>query len=153
MVEGHEEHEVEAILSHRFTGRSKKLQFLVKWTGQGTEENEWLDPEDLTADGVFENSAIKAYWDKVADLAGTRVVPPQAPTAAQAKALTSRKFTPKHKMLKPDAAKRGAIVTLPSGQGTTARQTRDTVRSGLNRKRKVVVLPVPPKRRKYTKRS
>ena len=45
MVEGEEEHEVEAIINHKVTGRKRKrTQYLVSWKGWDSFENSW-EPE------------------------------------------------------------------------------------------------------------
>ena len=38
-VDGVLEYEVEAIVAHKKTGSNKRLQFLVKWAGHGSEHN------------------------------------------------------------------------------------------------------------------
>jgi hypothetical protein len=69
VVEGHEEFVVEEILDHRFIGRNRKLQFLVKWAGYSADHNLWTDEDDLTSDGQYQNSAITQYWAKLAEKA------------------------------------------------------------------------------------
>jgi hypothetical protein len=127
---------VEEVLAHRFTGRNRTLQFLVKWAGFGHEENKWLDEDDLTADGKFENSAVTAYWDKLAVEAGTHLVPASG-RAAKPK-LKALKFVPKHKLAKPEVAKSKAKR-----------------KSGSKRPAEVPAVDAAPsgKRRKYPKRS
>jgi Chromo (CHRromatin Organisation MOdifier) domain len=101
MVAGYEEHHVERLVSHRFQGRNKKLQFLVSWTGYGEEENSWEFEADLTADGTIPNDAIAEYWARLATVAGTQVVP--TPTK---KPLKNKKFTGKSKLLPKGGQKR-----------------------------------------------
>jgi hypothetical protein len=136
MVEGHEEHVVEEVLAHRFTGRNRSLQFLVKWAGFGHEENKWLDEDNLTADGNFENTAVTAYWDKLAVEAGTHLVPTSGRTAAKPK-LKAIKYVPKHKLAKPQVAKSKA--KRKSGSKRPAEVPADAAPTG--------------KRRKYPKRK
>jgi hypothetical protein len=126
MVHGHEEYVVEDILSHRFTGRSKKLQFLVKWAGYGTEENMWCDEDDLTADGTIQNQKILDYWQKLASIPGAHIAT-SGPTVTSHKAV---KYTPKNKLVKPTVAKVATSKRLAA-----------------------VAVEAPAKRRKYPTRS
>jgi RNase H-like domain found in reverse transcriptase/Integrase zinc binding domain/Chromo (CHRromatin Organisation MOdifier) domain/Integrase core domain len=104
MVQGQEEYHVEAILSHRFKDHNKtKLQFLVKWTGYGNDENSWVNEEDLTTDGQATNVAITDYWARLAATHGTHVaLPGHSPTPAFG--MTVGKRPSKPKMLKPAAS-------------------------------------------------
>jgi len=45
LVEGEEEFEVERIVAHRTFGRSKRLQYLIKWKGYPESDNSW-EPAD-----------------------------------------------------------------------------------------------------------
>lgn len=58
-LDGEDEYEVDRILDHRYVGKRKRLQFLVRWTGYGPEHDTW-EP-----DGNLENSpdVVQAYWD------------------------------------------------------------------------------------------
>jgi hypothetical protein len=49
LIDGHEEQEVEAILDVRQKGRSRALQYLIKWEGFPMSENEWVDSQDMHA--------------------------------------------------------------------------------------------------------
>jgi hypothetical protein len=103
MVQGQEEYHVEAILSHRLKGRDKtKIQYLVKWTGYGNDENSWVNEEDLTTDGQATNVAITDYWARLATTQGTHVAQPgNSPPAV---GITVGKRKQKTKLLKPSAA-------------------------------------------------
>ena len=50
LINDEEEYEVEQILDSRVRGRSRKVQYLVKWIGYPSSDNQWLDAEQLTAD-------------------------------------------------------------------------------------------------------
>jgi hypothetical protein len=50
LVSGEEEYEVEKILDSRRFGRSRKLQYLVKWKGYPDSDNQWVSKEDVFAD-------------------------------------------------------------------------------------------------------
>jgi hypothetical protein len=104
-VQGVIEHVVEQILSHRFTGRNRRLQFLVKWTGYGTEENQWLYEEDLTSDGKYKNSRITEYWKSLAEKTGTHF---STKPAQEAKPMKALKYVPKNKVAKPVQAKKAS---------------------------------------------
>ncbi len=60
-LEGEEEYEVERILDHRTAGRSRRLEFLVRWSGYGPEHDRW-EPQDN-----LENCPLRLqeYWDFV----------------------------------------------------------------------------------------
>ena len=45
IVEGEEEYEIEAIIAHRNKG--KRRQYLVKWLGYPSSENQWLPEKEL----------------------------------------------------------------------------------------------------------
>ena len=45
IVEGEEEYEIEAILAHR--GKGQRRQYLVKWLGYPSSENQWLPDKEL----------------------------------------------------------------------------------------------------------
>jgi len=45
LVQGNEEFEVETIINHRFFGRRKTLQYLIKWKGYPSSDNTW-EPVD-----------------------------------------------------------------------------------------------------------
>src|SRR5712672_194281 len=52
IIEGEEEWEVEQILGKRIFGRSKKLQFLVRWKGYSPAHDQWVNKEDMAADDL-----------------------------------------------------------------------------------------------------
>ncbi|KAI5115276.1 hypothetical protein M0805_009568 [Coniferiporia weirii] len=45
-IEGHQEFEIEAIVSHK--GNGSRRRFLVKWTGYPSSENQWLPETELS---------------------------------------------------------------------------------------------------------
>jgi hypothetical protein len=49
VVNEEEEFEVEAIMGHRFFGKGRKLQYLVKWKGYPTADNTWEPQEQVFA--------------------------------------------------------------------------------------------------------
>src|SRR5712671_6476539 len=53
VIEGEEEWEVEQILDKRIFGRSKKLQFLVRWKGYSPAHDQWVNKEDMAADDLI----------------------------------------------------------------------------------------------------
>ena len=55
LIEGEEEWEVKTILSHRYFGRQKKLQYLVKWRGYPDSDNTWEPVENLHADNLIQD--------------------------------------------------------------------------------------------------
>jgi len=47
LIDGEEEYEVEDIISDRKHGRTRKLQYLIKWKGYPQSENSWVDAKNL----------------------------------------------------------------------------------------------------------
>jgi hypothetical protein len=41
MIEGEAEYEVEAIMGHRFCGKGRKLQYLIRWKGYSAADDTW----------------------------------------------------------------------------------------------------------------
>src|SRR6266446_5503855 len=62
LIKGEEEYEVERIVAHRRFGRSKRLQYLIKWKGYPESDNSW-EP----ADQVHAPDLIKQYHSAVKD--------------------------------------------------------------------------------------
>jgi RNase H-like domain found in reverse transcriptase/Reverse transcriptase (RNA-dependent DNA polymerase)/Integrase zinc binding domain/Chromo (CHRromatin Organisation MOdifier) domain len=58
LIDGEEEYEVEQIRSHRTWGRSKTLQYLIKWTGYPESDNTWEN-----ADQIHAPKLIKLYHE------------------------------------------------------------------------------------------
>jgi len=56
LIEGEEEFEVERIVTHQTFGRSKRLQYLIKWKGYPKSDNTW-EP----ADQVHASQLVKHY--------------------------------------------------------------------------------------------
>ena len=56
LINGEEEYEVESIRSHRYFGRNKKLQFLIRWKGYAPSDDTW-EP----ADSVHAPDLVKEY--------------------------------------------------------------------------------------------
>ena len=59
MVDGEEEYEVQAIMGHRFFGKGRKLQYLVRWKGYSAADDTWE-----AADQVFAPQLLEAYHRK-----------------------------------------------------------------------------------------
>ena len=60
LIGGEEEYEVESIRSHRYFGRNKKLQFLIRWKGYAPSDDTW-EP----ADSVHAPDLIKEYKQRM----------------------------------------------------------------------------------------
>ena len=56
VIDGEEEFEVEAIINHRYFGKRRDLQYLVKWKGYPTADNSWEHQRD-----VFAPQLIREY--------------------------------------------------------------------------------------------
>src|SRR5580692_8034371 len=59
MIDDAEEYEVEQVIGHRYHGRQKKLQYLIRWKGYSAADDTW-EP----ADQVFADTLVKAYHRK-----------------------------------------------------------------------------------------
>ena len=59
LVDGEEEFKVENVLGHRYFGRGRKLQYLIKWKGYPMAENMWEPMEQ-----VFAPTKVQAYHRK-----------------------------------------------------------------------------------------
>ena len=59
MVDGEEEYEVQTIMGHRFFGKGRKLQYLVRWKGYSAADDTWE-----AADQVFAPQLLEAYHRK-----------------------------------------------------------------------------------------
>ena len=53
LVDGEEEQEIERIISHRRYGKTRKLQYLIKWKGFPESDNEWVDPTHMHASDLL----------------------------------------------------------------------------------------------------
>ncbi len=62
LIKGEEEYEVERIIAHRTFGRSKRLQYLIKWKGYPKSDNSW-EP----ADQVHAPDLVKCYHSAAKD--------------------------------------------------------------------------------------
>jgi hypothetical protein len=56
LIDGEEEYKVERIISHRLQGRSKMLQYLIKWLSYPDSDNTWEPAHQIHAPEM-----IKAY--------------------------------------------------------------------------------------------
>ena len=50
LIDGEEEYEVEEILDSRQWGRRRKVQYLVKWKGYPSLDNQWVNWDDMHAE-------------------------------------------------------------------------------------------------------
>ena len=50
LIDGEEEYEVEEILDSRKHGRGRKVQYLVKWKGYPSSDNQWVNWDDMHAE-------------------------------------------------------------------------------------------------------
>ena len=50
LINGEEEYEVEEILDSRRHGRGRKVQYLVKWKGYPSSDNQWVNWDDMHAE-------------------------------------------------------------------------------------------------------
>src|SRR5712672_462773 len=59
LVQGNEEFEVETIINHRFVGRRKTLQYLIKWKGYPSSDNTWEPVNNVHAPEI-----VKQYHQR-----------------------------------------------------------------------------------------
>ena len=50
LIDGEEEYEVEEILDSRKHGRGRKVQYLIKWKGYPSSDNQWVNWNDMHAE-------------------------------------------------------------------------------------------------------
>ena len=80
LIGGEEEYEVECILNHRCHGRSRQLQYFIKWKGYPENDNTW-EP----ADQIHAPDLLKAYHrsnpltDKRRSTAAVNYIPLSSP--------------------------------------------------------------------------
>ena len=55
IIDGEAEFEVEAIMGHRHFGRTRRLQYLIKWKGYPTADNTWEFKEQVFAPKLIKN--------------------------------------------------------------------------------------------------
>ena len=53
LINGEEEYEVKEILDSRKHGRGRKVQYLVKWKGYPSSDNQWVNWDDMHAEEVL----------------------------------------------------------------------------------------------------
>src|SRR5712675_976744 len=96
LIDGEEEYEVERITSHRFQGRSKTLQYLIKWLGYPDSDNTWEPAHQIHAPEM-----IKAYHQQtplsaIKTLAATEKIqcltPPSKPSTLPSNSLKGTSF-------------------------------------------------------------
>ncbi len=83
LIEGEEEYEVERIVAHRTFGRSKSLQYLIKWKGYPESDNSWEPADQVHAPDLVKHyhSAAKdqsAVHSAAKDQSAPRVIPYQS---------------------------------------------------------------------------
>jgi Chromo (CHRromatin Organisation MOdifier) domain len=57
LIEGQEEYEVEQIMNSRHTGRTRRLQYLLRWKGYSHAHNSWQDATEVHAPEL-----VKEYY-------------------------------------------------------------------------------------------
>ena len=54
IIDREEEYEVEEIINTHHTGHNKKMQYLVRWKGYLSADNQWIDAKDIHASKLLE---------------------------------------------------------------------------------------------------
>src|SRR6266403_5208474 len=83
LIEGEEEFEVERIVAHQKFGRSKCLQYLIKWKGYPESDNSWEPADQVHAPDLVKcyHSTAKdqsAIYSAVKDQSDTQLIPYQS---------------------------------------------------------------------------
>src|SRR6266403_1001580 len=60
LIDGEEEYEVERIVAHRQFGRSKRLQYLIKWKGYPESDNTWEPADQVHAPELIKHHQAAA---------------------------------------------------------------------------------------------
>ena len=48
IIDGKEEYKIECIINSQHHGRSRRLQYLVKWKGYPDSDNKWVSKDDIS---------------------------------------------------------------------------------------------------------
>jgi len=70
LIEGEEEYEVEAIINHRYHGRRRQLQYLIKWRGYPSSDNTWETAENVHADELVKAYHRRHLWETLKNKMG-----------------------------------------------------------------------------------
>ena len=73
LIDNQEEFEVEAVLDSRRFGRGRRLQYLIKWLGYPSSDNQWEDADKVHADQLVRDFQ-KRHPHKETHLRGGRTV-------------------------------------------------------------------------------
>ena len=65
LIDGEEEQEIERIIDHRRYGKTRKLQYLIKWKGFPESDNEWVDPTHMHASDLLSKYHRKHPLDSI----------------------------------------------------------------------------------------
>src|SRR6266403_639116 len=89
LIDGEEEYEVERIVAHRQFGRSKRLQYLIKWKGYPESDNTWEPADQVHAPELIKHyhSAATHQSSAVHHQSATRKIHQSAPSQSHIKTL------------------------------------------------------------------
>jgi Integrase zinc binding domain/Chromo (CHRromatin Organisation MOdifier) domain len=77
LIDGEAEYEVEAIRSHRYFGKNKRLQYLLKWKGYPEADNTWESEDQLNAPELLKQyNRRHGLHDKKARARPVKIHPP-----------------------------------------------------------------------------
>jgi Integrase zinc binding domain/Chromo (CHRromatin Organisation MOdifier) domain len=79
LIEGEAEYEVEAIKSHRYFGKNKRLQYLLKWKGYPEADNTWEDTDQLNAPDLLKQYNKRHHLEDKRTRARTLKTHPTSP--------------------------------------------------------------------------
>jgi Chromo (CHRromatin Organisation MOdifier) domain len=80
LINGEAEYKVEAIKSHRYFGKNKKLQYLLKWKGYPEADNTWESEDQLNAPDLLKQYHRRHGLQDKKARAGLATIHPPFPT-------------------------------------------------------------------------
>ncbi len=89
LIDGEEEYEVERIVAHQHFGRSKRLQYLLKWKGYPESDNTWEPADQVHAPELIKHyqSAGRHQSSTTHHQSATRTIHQSAPPPSHIKTL------------------------------------------------------------------
>jgi Chromo (CHRromatin Organisation MOdifier) domain len=93
LINGEAEYEVEAIRNHRYFGKNKKLQYLLKWKGYLEADNTWESEDQLNAPDLLKQYNRRHNIDGIRTRAGLTQTHPPSTSPSWSSILTPTSHT------------------------------------------------------------